>query len=320
MLQNQTLESWSLQFKKSVAKAEKILLVAHKNPDGDTIGSATALFEIFQSFGKKCQIFCIDDFPADFGFLPHTENILRDFQVCDFDLVVTVDCGALHMTGIENFLSSCKTPILNIDHHASNESFGTFNLVDSGAASATLLIAELLRFLQVKISPTVATCLLCGICTDTGSFRHSNTDPRVLRAAGFLMRCGADLQSISKNIFRTHSLGKLKLWGRVLSRAEKNSQGFVVSSVFQRDLQETGSNSAELSGVIDFLNSVPDSDFSLLLTENEGKVKASFRTMKQEVDVAVLASRFGGGGHKKAAGFSTPGRLVKEVRWKIVQE
>jgi len=183
-----------------------------------------------------------------------------------------------------------------------------------------VILTEFFDFQKIEICPAMATALLCGVATDTGSFQHSNTNARVLRIAARLVRRGGDLSQISRNIFRRHKIEKLKLWGRVLRRAQKNSENFIVSRVNEKDFLATGTTTADLSGVIDFLNSVPNSKFSLLITDAGGKVKASFRTLRDDVDVAALAEKFGGGGHKKAAGFTVPGKLQREVKWKIVRD
>ncbi len=313
----------ALAVKKELEKADKILIIAHKNPDGDAAGSAFALCETFKDLGKNPSVFCVDPLPENLFFLPNFEELKNEFgDIKSFDLVFCVDCGANYMTGIhetapEIFGGSFN--LVNIDHHPSNDGFGKWNIVDETAASTTLIITELLQFWDEKISHRTATSLLCGLFTDTGSFQHSNTTPRELRTASFLMRQGGTIRQISKSIFHNNKSSVLELWGRVLSRAYKDNKGVVISNVTNEDFWETKTEPSDLSGVINYLNSVPDSQFSLLLTENNGKVKGSFRTMRDDVDVAEIASHFGGGGHKKAAGFTMEGHLEQEVKWKIVQ-
>lgn len=312
--------------KSALDEANSILIIAHKNPDGDTLGACLAFYQILREKEKNVVVFCKDNIPSEYLFLPFVDEIKSDFvsiNIDDFDLVITLDCGADYMTGIHEKIPKIfggKFNLINIDHHPSSDGFGKWNLVDDTASSTTLIIAELFQYLEMSISYNVATCLLCGIFTDTGSFQHSNTDSRSLRQAAFLMKRGAALHKISKNVFKTHQLEKLKLWGRVLSRAHKGDDGVTISHVSDQDFIDTHTNASDLSGVVDYLNSVPNSRFSLLLTENDGKVKASFRTLRDDIDVAKIAGYFGGGGHKKAAGFTLPGKLVKEVRWKVVGE
>jgi len=147
---------------------------------------------------------------------------------------------------------------------------------------------------------------------------HSNTNPITLRMGAKLLQKGANLRLIHKYIFKTTQISTLRLWGRVLQNVYKNEEGITVSVVTENDFKETGADFSELSGVIDYVNSVPNSNFSIILTERDGKVKGSLRTLNNNIDVCEIAGRFGGGGHKKAAGFTVPGRLQKEVKWTIV--
>ena len=319
---NKKFHQTAFSIKNSIKKAHHILLIAHKNPDGDTIGSSLAFYEILKKQGKKVTIFCNDFLPDDFYFLSFLDNFKNDLQnIEQFDLAITLDCGADYMTGISekfSMLFNKNFPLINIDHHPSNNNFGQINLIDPTACSTTLILTSLFQFLSWPISYQTATALLCGIYTDTGSFQHSNTNSDALRSAAFLMRKGARVNEISKHIFKTYKLEKLSLWGRILSRVYQNEEKIVISNVSDQDLIETNTEAGDISGVIDFLNSVPDCPFSLLLTEINGKVKASFRTVNNDIDVAKLASVFGGGGHKKAAGFTLPGKLKKEIHWCIV--
>lgn len=308
---------------KALEEARNVLIIAHKNPDGDTTGAALALEEHLRSQNRQATVFAVDPFPENLLFLPNVDDLAHEFNLNDFDLAFCLDAGADYMTGLKEShpaLFGGKFPLVNIDHHPTNDNFGKWNIVDDEAASTTLLLAELFQFLEIKVSHRMATCLLCGLYTDTGSFQHSNTDPRALRIAAFLLRQGAALKQIAKNIFRTNRVSAMQLWGRVLSRVYQDADGVTISHISDVDFAETDTDPADLSGVIDYLNAVPDAKFSMLLTEKDGKVKASFRTLRADIDVAKIAGYFGGGGHTKAAGFSLPGRLQQEVRWKIVQD
>ena len=133
------------------------------------------------------------------------------------------------------------------------------------------------------------------------------------------MELGGRINLIAKNLFKTTSVQTLKTWGKVLERLTLNDEGVVVSVITEKDFREIGSRSDDLSGVVDFMNAVPGSKFTVLINEDEkGNVKGSFRTRRDDVDLAKLAESFGGGGHKKAAGFSMPGRIHQEIRWKVL--
>ena len=147
---------------------------------------------------------------------------------------------------------------------------------------------------------------------------HSNTNREVLEMAGDLISKGADHKKIVKALFNTTPVGQLKLWGRVMARAHVSKKHAVVSAITEKDFKECEAKPEDLSGVIDFLNAVPDSKLAILLAEDqEGNIKGSMRTQSEKIDLSKLAGIFGGGGHKKASGFTIPGRIQPEITWKI---
>jgi phosphoesterase RecJ-like protein len=142
----------------------------------------------------------------------------------------------------------------------------------------------------------------------------------VYRTVAELSRAGGRRQEVVTKVFRTAKLSTLKLWGRVLEKISVTEEGGAISAVTEGDFRATGADHSELTGAIDYVNAVPGMRFSLVLHERDGKVKGSIRTMREDVDVSAMAGKFQGGGHRKAAGFSLPGKLQPEVRWKVVDE
>ncbi len=317
------MEDKFIQAKKLIDKAQKILSISHKRPDGDTLGSSCALhLALEQQLGKKVDMACVDEIPDRFRFMQDMDKVIHKFNFRDYDLIIVSDAGASYMTNYHAIYPDIfkgDVPVINFDHHASNDNFGTVNAVDPQSASTTILLFRFFEFIGLKVTPVIATALLCGIYNDTGSLMHSNTSIEVFEVTGKLMERGGKIHQVSKNLFRTTPVSTLKLWGRVLENARVNDDGVTLSVVTWKDFKECGAGPDEISGVVDFLNSVPNSKFTVLLNEDEnGNVKGSFRTQRDDVDLAELASKFGGGGHKKAAGFTMKGRLQKEIHWKIV--
>ena len=311
------------QIAKAIEQAKSIAIISHRNPDGDTTGAGLGLRDVLKRQGRFVQNVCIDPIPSSFRFLPDVTQYTQDFNPKEFDLTIAVDAAARHQTGLNELkpeLFTGKFPFANIDHHISNELFGTMNLVESDACSTTAVLWKFCDRMDWQISPQAATCLLNGLMTDTGSLQHSNATPEALRIAAKLLAAGADLAAITKFVFRTTSIPTLRLWGRILERIEKNSQQIVSSIVYDRDFAVTGANPKDASGAIDFLNMVPDARYAMLLSERDGKVKGSLRTSLDEVNVSDIAAQFGGGGHVKAAGFSVPGQLQVERRFRIIKE
>lgn len=304
-----------------IKRSEHILIISHKSPDGDTLGANLGLRQILVNMGKEVESLCIDPAADVFKFMPNIEKLRTGEPVMDFDAYFIVDAGATHLTGFHEShpqLFDKSMEVVNIDHHQSNDFYGKYNIVIPDAASATAVVYEMCTALNYPIDRHAATCLLTGIYTDTGSFHHSNTSPEILRIAARLLAKGANLRSISKEIFNTTKISTMHLWGRVLKNISRTSDGVTMSVIRQKDFDETGAGYSEITGVVDYINSVPNSQYSVILTERDGKVKGSLRTMKDEVNVADIAANYGGGGHVKAAGFTLPGRLQQEVRWKVV--
>ncbi len=304
-----------------IKNANNIVLISHQRPDGDTSGSAMALAHILEKFKKTVTLFCKDSLPLEFQFTKKALEYTSDFDLDKYDLAICVDGGTYKMFGLhEEYpeLFKQKIPLINIDHHVSNEMYGDVNIVLGDVASTTIMVSKILRALQWEISEEMATCLQMGLYTDTGSLLHSNATAETFAESGFLLRKGANLKAISRNIFQTKSLEKLKLWGRILSRISQNKDGVASSFVRHFDFQQTKSSLDDLTGVVDYLNAVPESLYSLLLTEREdGKIKGSMRTLRDDVDLTKISKVFDGGGHKKASGFAVKGELKMESQWRI---
>lgn len=311
------------KFGKTLSAASSVLVVSHRKPDADTLGAAIALKIWLESVGKNVVMACIDIPSERFAALPRIDEFVREFDMKDFDLMICVDVGASYMTNYESlypdFLSR-KLPIINIDHHASNDNFGDLNIVDTKAASATVILYKIFRYLGVEISADMATALLAGIYNDTGSFMHSNTTHEVLKIASDLMQCGAQIAELSRGMFRTNTVSSLRAWGKAMENVQITPNNVAVSVVSEDDYKAVGASAGDLSGVIDYLNMVPGTEYAVLLNEDgQGHVKGSLRTRK-DVDLSRIAEGYGGGGHPKASGFMVDGKLHKEVRYKIVSD
>ncbi len=310
-------------FAELINDATRILIISHRNPDPDTIGSNLALFNWLETIGKKPQSVCKDMIPGTCSFLKRSENYLTTFDYEDYDLIITVDTSSPEQFGFNGELLekivSGPTPLIIIDHHKTNRTCGKVNIINDKAASTTLIIHSLFRIFDVRVTPAIATCLLSGLYGDTGSFMHSNTDSESMEIAAELIQKGADHTRIVKNLFKTRPLEQLYLWGKIFSEAAMTDKDIVVAAVQDKDYERLHTDPQSLNGVIDYLNSVKDSKISALLTEdNKGNIKGSLRTRRDDIDLTEIAKDFGGGGHKKASGFTIPGRLKKELHWKII--
>ena len=340
------------------------MLLPSAPADGDSLGSALALYKVLQKLNKKVTVLSAEPVPKDLKFLPLIEELggeaggneflitvntnvkevrheimpgkvnifvspeegesITKGQVSlggnldEYDLLVTVDTGDLQQLGRfyeENTELFHKLPLINIDHHASNSEFGTINHIDITASATTEMLLPMIQRLEMQTGQTlmdadIATLLLAGIITDTGSFQHSNTTPKAFSVAADLLDYGARQQEIIKNVYKTKSLNMLKLWGQVLSKIQfAKDYRFVWSTVSQKDLEETGADLDDIGAIIDeLLNNAPGAEVVALIKEKKpGLMSCSLRTTTNEVDASAIAGLFGGGGHKRAAGCRVKG-------------
>lgn len=310
--------------KKAFMDASKIVIVSHRSPDGDAVGSNLALKIGLESMGKTVVSACVDPVAKENLFLKGTSDFVNNFNYADFDLIVAVDCGDIKLFKFHETKPEILTggaPFLNIDHHESNNFFGTLNMVDAHACATCEIIYKFFRFCGWKISIDIATSLLCGIYFDTGGLMHSNTNGEVYKIAGDLVSKGADFKRVGKELFHTTPVNRLRLLGRILERTHVNEEGVTISAVSKNDYESLGANSKDTSGAIDYLNAVPDSRYCVLLAEDDkGIVKGSLRTRRNDINLSEVASQWGGGGHPKASGFGISGKLVPVLHWKVVSE
>lgn len=312
------------KIKNTLESADKICIISHRGPDGDAVGSNLALRIQLEKLGKTVSSACVDPVPPNSTFLLNANKFVSDFDYKDFDVFVSVDCAALSLMKFHEKkpeLLSGEKVFINIDHHASNDNFGNINIVDDKAPSTSMILFSFFNYCKWEIDRETATCLLHGIYFDTGSLMHSNTTSYVFEVCSELISRGADLKKIVKNLFKTIEVNKLRLWGRILERAYKNSDSVIVSAVNHGDYTALNATSKDTGGAIDYLNAVPDTAYCVLLSEDDkGIVKGSIRTQREDVNVSDVASKFGGGGHPKASGFGLSGKLSPVVKWQIVNE
>lgn len=302
--------------------AKRICCICHRNPDGDAIGSVTGMALLLEENfpDTVVELYCVDPSPPTFHFLPAALRIKHDLEPRDGDAYVFLDCAEPKLTEYHETLPQLfdkSLPSVVFDHHLSNPEFGQVNFVYSDSASACEVVIGFADAVGWAVTSDCATCLLTGVYTDTGGLLHSNTTTRVYRTVARLLRLGARQQTIIQNVFRTAKLSTLRLWGRVLEKISLSDEGAAISALTEGDFRATGADYSELTGAIDYVNAVPGMKFSLILSERGGKVKGSLRTLRDDVDVAAMAKKFDGGGHKKAAGFALDGKLTSEVRWKV---
>ncbi len=294
--------------------ARSVLAVGHENPDADALGAALAIALLVEGRGGHATVAVSDGAPALYAFLPGVEKVRTDPEPgVAYDLVVLCDCGDLSRAGPireRNAALFAATPLLTIDHHASNDGTGHEAWIDPGAAATCEMVALLAVRLGVPLTAgdgDLAAVLTAGIVMDTATFAHPNATPRTLRVAAALLEAGAPLSDISRRLYRTKPDAQLALFGRVLARLEHLADGLVVASAMElADLAATGARSEHSEGIIDLLAQSETAEVALLLKEKGAETRLSVRTKPGGVDATVLCGTWGGGGHARAAGASLP--------------
>jgi bifunctional oligoribonuclease and PAP phosphatase NrnA len=311
------------QAKSLIHAARKILIISHYSPDADAVGANLALREALERMGKYVDSACVDPPPENCDFLPKIESYLNEITPSEYDLIISVDCGGHKLLGFHKdhpeILDRNQVTLINFDHHPSNDHFGSVNIVMDETPSTCFILYLFFGYCGWSITSTMATAMLHGLYFDTGSFMHSNTDATTLRIAGRLKALGGQHETSVKKLFHSTKLNQLRLWGRVLSRMHFNEKNAVVSAVRESDYSATGCKFEDLSGLINYLNQIPEAKFTMLLTEDmKGNIKGSLRTQHDDINLSEIAGLFGGGGHKKAAGFTIAGKLRTSTRWEVV--
>ena len=213
----------------AITKAKRVLVVAHRKPDGDTLGAASGMFNFCVQKGIPVTAFCADPIPEQYSFMPGTDEFSCDpavFQDASHDVLAMFDAGDLRFAGIADLVAAMpkKPYILNFDHHATNERFGDVNVLTVGASSTAEVVYRFMQDCGIEIDRKIATCLLTGILTDTGNFSNPATTNSCLEAASDLLRRGGKIQEVSNKLMRNKSVESLRLWGDVLSRLKYNEK------------------------------------------------------------------------------------------------
>lgn len=304
----------------TIANARHILLVPHQHPDGDALGSCTAFMEFLSAMGKSHAAFCATPSSPRLAFLPQTMRVVTNADLWrhpELDLIIVFDSGDLRYAGIETYVASFeKRPMLVvIDHHITNERYGDMNLVDPGASSTAELVYRFFKANNIVVTPRMATALLTGILTDTDNFTNAATTASAFTIGSNLILHGADAKQITASVFQDKTIPTLHLWGIMLSRLTRHDElNLVYTHIAQEDLRLTGAKESDIEGMANYMNMIGDTDMTLILKELEsGACKGSLRTTKDVTDVSRIAKTLGGGGHKKAAGFTVSGPIPQAI-------
>jgi phosphoesterase RecJ-like protein len=302
---------------------ERFVVVAHENPDGDALGSLLGAALGLRALGKDVVMYLSDrgPTPPEYRFLDLSE-VQRDLPAdIEERVLLAVDCANARRIAEGTQAVDRARFVIDVDHHHDNSRFGDVNLVVPEASSTAEVIRDILRELDVDLTPRIAEALYVGLVTDTGRFQYTNTTPKALRLAAELVEAGANVHEIFQHVYETVQFAKLKLLARALERAASFEGGaLVVSYLLREDFAEAGAEEPYSEGIIDHLRAVEGSEMVALIREppREGPThRISLRSSHDEIDVSAIARKRGGGGHPQAAGFSSEEpveRIIEFIR------
>jgi phosphoesterase RecJ-like protein len=285
-----------------VDRSAVIVCLAHKDADADSLGSALGFALSLRALGRDVRVVVPSPLPRMLEYLPGFDTI-SDTVGDRVDALFTFDCPTVERFGDKQDLVRTTATVVNVDHHVTNEAFGSVNLIDAGASATGQVVHRLLTTIGTPISADVATNLYAALFTDTGGFRHENTNERALRLGADLVAAGANPGWVALKSYKSRSVSQLKLEGLAVARLRTELGGRLIwSEITQAMLDDTGSDMQESEGVIDQLQSIDTMEIAVLFKESApGVTKVSVRT-RDPYDATAVCQPFGGGGHHRAAG------------------
>jgi len=304
VIQKKTTISVMKQMGLEIRKVPEVALFSHVSPDGDCLGSMLALGIALESLGKNVTYYNAGPIPDNLRFLPGVNRICTEIPREIPKASIFIDCAEAERADNAITRSDLEGKIIfNIDHHVSNDNFGTFNWVDSKAAATGEMICLLLKTMNVAITKDIAINLYTAIITDTGRFSFSNTTAKSFKIAAELVKVGIDLVAINNMLFEQKSLSQTKLLHKALSNLELIQNGKIAVIVLsQKDFKQSGAEENLSEGLVNYARNIENVEAAALLKEvDKQNIKVSFRS-NNWLDVNQVAAQFGGGGHVRAAG------------------
>jgi len=297
----------------AIRSNERFLVTTHENPDGDALGSLLSAKLGLDALGKDVVMYLSGEtpLPREYAWMP-LGNLRRSLpDDAASRVLLALDCANESRLGPDPEVLASAPLVVNVDHHHDNSRFGGINLVVADASSTGEIVRDLLRQLDVELTPDMAEALYIALVTDTGRFQYTNTTPKALRLAAELVEAGADVHKVFQGVYESVQFAKLKLLARALERAQIYEGGrLVISYLLRGDFAEVGAAESYSEGIIDYLRAVEGADMAALIREpprgDAPARRVSLRASADELDVSKIARASGdGGGHRQAAGFSS---------------
>jgi phosphoesterase RecJ-like protein len=300
---------------------KSFLVLTHYRPDGDAVGSQLALVILLKNLGKQVEAWNDDGVPAKFKFLPHSGTVTRPPDAPkDFDVVIAIDTSTWQRVGTTAQRIGQRKYFINIDHHVSNEKFADINWIVPEAPASGQIAFDLIKRGGFQLTREMAMCLFAAISTDTGSFTYSSTTAESLRVAAELVETGLNVGEISRHIYESYPYARLQLLQKALADLKLAHNGRLAYCWVTNEMyEESGAKREDTEGLIDYARSIEGVNVAVLFEESSepGKIRISLRSKNPKVDVNSVARRFGGGGHREAAGARISGE-THEIEQKVL--
>ncbi len=295
-------------------KAKRMALIAHVSPDGDTVGATLALRLAFLSLGKAVDVVCDGDVPRSMQFLPGFDAFLKPDQAQGpYDTAIAVDVSDRSLLGKSEAVFDSAQVRMVIDHHATNPAYGDVNFIRGGESACCLLAYEVILALGVPMDVPMGTCLMTGLSTDTGHFQYPCTTEAALACAAHLRGLGVDISYITRMMYRTQPMERVKITRIAYDRMRFVLGGQVgVIELTRQDFEETGCTFGQADGLVNRALEVEGVRMAVLASERDEGIKMSLRAVEPDT-VNDIAQRFGGGGHAQAAGCTIHALLNEAV-------
>ena len=291
-----------------------VTILSHINPDADALGTSLGIYALLKVYGKQVEIVNYStDLPQHLDFLPNFSKIKHKIDYAE-SLVIACDCGSIDRLGFD--LNGRE--IINIDHHQTNQNYGTLNLVDPLLTASSHVAYNALED-KFPVTAEVATCFYTALLSDTRYFTTNNVDEEVFAFAVELMARGADNKQVAFNLTQRRSLASLRMLGKVLDTITLHRDATVASMRAEQDMfTATGAKMSDIEGVVDYARSLVTVEIGILLVQQESYIKVSLRS--KSLDISSLAKDFGGGGHTNACGFTIESGNIEEILDKILKK
>ena len=299
-----------------IEKADSIVILTHEDPDGDAVGTSLALYHALKKYNKKLDLI-IPEYPRVFEFLPGTDEIKTSSEVEKYDLAISVDCATeKRLNGFVEYFENAKVKI-QIDHHSTNTMFGDINFVNPDSPACSQIMIGIFEEIGIEITKDIGTCILTGIITDTGGFKHQGVNSETFEFVAELLDKGINVSNIYRRVLEIKTRANFELEKIAIDRLELLEDGKIAFTyLLQEDEERVNAQNGDHEGIVEIGRAIEGVEVSVFVRQTEKGLKVSTRS-NDYVNVSDICIMFGGGGHPRAAGVLMQG-TIDQVKEKLL--